>query len=91
MNVARLTNCNACNCVDIEGKPTIFPYGVLKVSTKNFDPNNKLGEGGFGSVFKVLSPLHVILLNNLHNHIHQVVYKPRDPMLHLQPNKQHKI
>jgi hypothetical protein len=21
------------------------------------------------------------MLNNLHNHMHQVVYKPRDPML----------
>ena len=57
---------------------------MLKVSTKNFDPNNKLGEGGFGSVFKVLNPFHVIL-NNLHNHMHQVVYKPRDPMLHVLP------
>jgi len=37
----------------MEGKPTIFPYSVLKTATKNFDPNSKLGEGGFGSVFKV--------------------------------------
>ncbi|KAG0618758.1 hypothetical protein M758_4G090000 [Ceratodon purpureus] len=40
----------------IEGKPTIFPYSVLKAATNNFDPNNKLGEGGFGSVFKGVLP-----------------------------------
>ena len=38
---------------NIEGKPTIFPYHVLKHAAMNFSLENKLGEGGFGSVFKV--------------------------------------
>lgn len=46
---------------NIEGKPTIFPYNVLKAATKNFDPNCKLGEGGFGSVFKVLSTVDCLV------------------------------
>jgi hypothetical protein len=38
----------------IEGRPTLFTYSVLKTATKNFHPACKLGEGGFGAVFKVL-------------------------------------
>lgn len=37
----------------IGGKPTIYTHSMLKAATKNFDPGSKLGEGGFGSVFKV--------------------------------------
>jgi len=53
----------AADIQNIEGKPTIFPYSVLKVATKNFDPNCKLGEGGFGSVFKVPSTVNVNSIN----------------------------
>jgi hypothetical protein len=31
---------------------------VLKVATKNFNMSNKLGEGGFGAVFKVCKTTH---------------------------------
>jgi len=36
----------------VESRPTLFSYSVLKKATKNFHISNKLGEGGFGSVFK---------------------------------------
>ncbi|KAG0563786.1 hypothetical protein KC19_8G059000 [Ceratodon purpureus] len=46
-----------CNDIkNIEGKPTIFPYHVLKHAAMNFSLENKLGEGGFGSVFKGILP-----------------------------------
>lgn len=30
-----------------------FPFETLVSATKNFHPSNKLGEGGFGPVFRV--------------------------------------
>lgn len=37
-----------------------FSIGVIKVATENFADDNKLGEGGFGTVYKVF-----ILVNNV--------------------------
>jgi len=37
-------------------KPYIFTYSELKSATQDFDPSNKLGEGGFGPVYKVRYP-----------------------------------
>lgn len=34
--------------------PVIYRYKDLKSATKNFNDENKLGEGGFGDVYKVL-------------------------------------
>lgn len=31
----------------------MFELGTLEAATNNFSLNNKLGEGGFGSVYKV--------------------------------------
>lgn len=31
----------------------VFPFQVLVSATKDFHPTHKLGEGGFGPVFKV--------------------------------------
>lgn len=31
----------------------LFDLSTLKVATTNFSEHNKLGEGGFGSVYKV--------------------------------------
>jgi serine/threonine protein kinase len=40
----------------IEGKPTLYSYNVLKTATKNFHMASKLGEGGFGAVYKGVLP-----------------------------------
>ncbi|CAK9867946.1 unnamed protein product [Sphagnum jensenii] len=33
-------------------QPTLYSYNVLRVATKDFHPRNKLGQGGFGVVYK---------------------------------------
>jgi len=33
--------------------PKKYKYSDLKAATKNFSEKNKLGEGGFGAVYKV--------------------------------------
>uniref|UniRef100_A0A7N2LKB0 non-specific serine/threonine protein kinase n=1 Tax=Quercus lobata TaxID=97700 RepID=A0A7N2LKB0_QUELO len=37
----------------IDAKPFIFSYAELKTATEDFNPDNKLGEGGFGPVYKI--------------------------------------
>jgi hypothetical protein len=34
-------------------KPTIYSYNELRIATREFNLENKLGEGGFGVVYKV--------------------------------------
>ncbi|KAL2937988.1 hypothetical protein RDABS01_021437, partial [Bienertia sinuspersici] len=34
-------------------EPPLYTYNMLRNATNNFDEDNKLGEGGFGSVYKV--------------------------------------
>ncbi len=36
-----------------EVQPTLYSYSNLKTATKDFHQSNKLGEGGFGIVYKV--------------------------------------
>jgi serine/threonine protein kinase len=40
----------------IEGKPTVYSYSVLKTATRNFHQGSKLGDGGFGAVYKGVLP-----------------------------------
>ncbi|KAK9178998.1 hypothetical protein WN943_028192 [Citrus x changshan-huyou] len=37
----------------MDARPYTFSYAELKTATENFSPSNKLGEGGFGPVYKV--------------------------------------
>ncbi|KAG0612458.1 hypothetical protein M758_6G029300 [Ceratodon purpureus] len=37
---------------EYEMKPTLFAYSELQKATRDFHPDNKLGEGGFGAVYK---------------------------------------
>lgn len=41
----------------IENRPNTFTYAELRNATEAFNSANKLGEGGFGSVYKVRSSL----------------------------------
>ena len=34
-------------------RPNTFSYSELRTATEDFNPANKLGEGGFGPVYKV--------------------------------------
>lgn len=34
-------------------KPNLYSYSELKAATQEFHPNNELGRGGFGVVYKV--------------------------------------
>lgn len=40
----------------LSGSVQIFPYRVIRAATNNFHPSCKLGQGGFGPVFKGVFP-----------------------------------
>nr|DAD42991.1 TPA_asm: hypothetical protein HUJ06_001221 [Nelumbo nucifera] len=52
--------------ITIGPKPNTFSYAELKNATEDFNPNNKLGEGGFGPVYKgTLSDGRVVAVKQL--------------------------
>ncbi|KAJ4702818.1 hypothetical protein OWV82_022809 [Melia azedarach] len=56
----------------IDAKPNTFSYAELRYATKDFDRSNKLGEGGFGPVYKgTLSDGKVIAVKQLSLASHQ--------------------
>jgi hypothetical protein len=40
---------------------TLYSYKELEIATNNFDKKLKLGEGGFGVVYKVITILNINL------------------------------
>lgn len=44
---------NFADLLGMDTKPYTFSYSELKNATNDFNIDNKLGEGGFGPVYKV--------------------------------------
>lgn len=44
-----------------------FDFGTIRVATDNFSEANKLGEGGFGAVYKVNR--HILLEKGTNDHL----------------------
>ena len=40
---------------DLIGQPDVLSFTELKLATDNFNPQNIVGEGGYGPVYKVLN------------------------------------
>ncbi|RCV10253.1 hypothetical protein SETIT_2G097500v2 [Setaria italica] len=57
---------------DMIGQPNVFSYAELKLATDNFNPQNILGEGGYGPVYKgTLTDGRVIAVKQLSQSSHQ--------------------
>jgi uncharacterized protein YfkK (UPF0435 family) len=44
---------NQTELYNMVGRPNVFSNAELKLATDNFSPQNILGEGGYGTVYKV--------------------------------------
>ncbi|KAG2640971.1 probable LRR receptor-like serine/threonine-protein kinase At1g56130 isoform X2 [Panicum virgatum] len=57
---------------DLIGQPDVFSYAELKLATNNFSPQNVLGEGGYGPVYKgTLTDGRAIAVKQLSESSHQ--------------------
>lgn len=41
---------------------TVYTYKELRIATENFREENKIGQGGFGSVYKVTALRKILLM-----------------------------
>lgn len=41
---------------------TVYTYKELRIATENFREENKIGQGGFGSVYKVTAFRKILLM-----------------------------
>ncbi len=59
------------NCVEFakqQVQPTLYSYNMLRVATRDFHIDNKLGQGGFGIVYQVsLSTSCTFIINHAIN------------------------
>nr|CAJ86313.1 H0525G02.10 [Oryza sativa] len=56
----------------IVGRPNVFSYSELRSATENFSSNNRLGEGGYGAVYKgKLNDGRVVAVKQLSQTSHQ--------------------
>ena len=60
LSISEVLHSSSCHIDDVNEEETsgmeslLIGLRTLKVATKNFSNENKLGEGGFGPVYKVL-------------------------------------
>ncbi|PRQ29889.1 putative transferase, protein kinase RLK-Pelle-DLSV family [Rosa chinensis] len=67
-----LMHCETSNLLALENRPNTFSYSELKEATAYFNPSNKLGEGGYGPVYKgTLSDGRVVAVKQLSVASHQ--------------------
>ncbi|XP_020535941.1 probable LRR receptor-like serine/threonine-protein kinase At1g56130 isoform X2 [Jatropha curcas] len=74
VSIRRRKRQTTCDGEDLLGdaRPHIFSYAELKAATEDFSPFNKLGEGGFGPVYKgKLSDGRIIAVKTLSVRSHQ--------------------
>jgi hypothetical protein len=58
-------------------KPNLYSYAELRVATDDFNPSNKLGQGGFGVVYKVRISINsfVFVHGSDSHHIQQMCFR----------------
>jgi len=56
MSNLNVLTCPSCEAVDeiISAESLQFDFATIRVATENFSDANKLGQGGFGVVYKVI-------------------------------------
>ncbi|PNY06349.1 putative serine threonine-protein kinase [Trifolium pratense] len=58
--------------------PPVFTYDELNISTNNFDPKRKIGDGGFGSVYLGnLRDGKIAAVKHLHRHNHTAAFSSK--------------
>jgi hypothetical protein len=43
-------------------QPTLYAYNDIKIATRDFHPDRKIGQGSFGVVYKVCVHYHFIVV-----------------------------